>query len=416
MAQCDRRLAQPQRKAIALLDGRRRRKTHRPGSRRSRTFAGRFQAGFSRTFRLERACRLTDCAAITWDPYGKAIRLVDIEKNETVRTFTAPRDVDRVIVSPDGSHLFAMGTNQGGWLWNINEEQPVASFDAARSPVAFNSDASLVFFRTKEGGQLHDLKQRKTVKGFNRIGDREGVTHVAYTTDGIRIFVQGLCHVRLWDIDGDAPLRTYERDRRITEVVFSADGNRLITWHEPHQSKGDVYLWDANHAEPRGAFRREDDLARAVFSPDARRILSWSGSHEGSARLWDGDTGKPLRVFRRHGHIADGRFTADGQRVLTITWEHKAHLLDSDQEEPLRTFSHTAWFSVSAFVDNGGSLIAQGDDNVMRWNIAVDRRHAIEGLMRDYEVKTATRLDDSGRLVPLSIEEWRQRRAAKAAP
>ena len=223
--------------------------------------------------------------------------------------------------------------------------------------------------------------------------------------DGIRIFTKGLQHLRLWDVDGETPLGTYERNQRITSVVFSASGSRFITWDESPKPEKNVHLWDAKHNEPRHSFGREDDVGGAVFSPDASRILTWSSAWpEGAARLWDAETGKPLQTFRRHGNIAYGRFTSDGARALTITWDSKAHLWDPSQEEPLRTFRHTALrWSVLECADDGASLIAQGDDQVRRWSMAVDRRPTIEQLQRDHEIKTATQLDAAGHLLPRSL-------------
>ncbi len=350
--------------------------------------------------------------AVTWDPYEKTIRHVDILKNTTIRTFTLDRDVEGVSVSPDKSLLFArskggreiLGT---GWLWKLNQKQPVAKFDSAGVPT-FNRDGSQVFIPTKEGGVLYDIKQEKTIKKFHRAEERERIAKVAFTSNGVRVFTQGLQYVRLWDIDGKTPLGTFERDKRIKHVIFSENGGRFLTWGERYSSGQDVHLWDVKHDQPNHTFRGDEDFGQATFSPNGNHILSWSSSPGGSARLWDASTGKLLTTFRRHGHIVKGLFTPDGNRALTITWDGKAYLWDLDLEEPLRTFRQTSWFRSPVFTKNGRSLIAQGDNKVVRWSIAVDRKRAIERQQRDYEIKTGTRLDQSGHFVPLSLNEWRQ--------
>lgn len=356
----------------------------------------------------------TGLSAITWGAYEKTFRHVDVARKETLRTFTVDGDLDEVIVSPDGSHVLAWGDRGLGWLWNVNNEQPTATLDGARTPIVFNKDASQVFYQTNNGGILYDVKRRTAVKKFVHVGDQESIARVVFTAESIRIFTRELLHLRLWDIDGDAPLRTFERDKRIEEVVFSVGGGRFITWSDKFDEN--VHLWDADHSEPRHTFRRKDDFSQAVFSADAARILSWSFDSGGAARLWDAETGSLLRTFRPHGHIVSGVFNADGNRVLTVTWDNKAHLWDFNQEEPLRTFHHTKMIERPAFADGGGSLIAQSDDKVMRWNIAIDRNRTIERQQRDYEVRTATRLDPSGRLLPLSLEEWRRLSEGEDSP
>jgi WD40 repeat protein len=350
--------------------------------------------------------------AITWDPYEKTIRHVDIAKKDVVRLFVIEKNVDTVALSPDGSYLFATGDRRG-WLWNTNRLQHIATVATTEARAVFNTDASRVFYQTKEGGVLFDVKRRQILKKFVRRGDDDAIVKVTFAEDGIRIFTKGFRHVRLWDLDRQAPLRTFERDERIPKVVFSDDGTRFVTWFG-QLPVGPVHLWHVDQEEPRRVFRNQDKFSYAVFSPDATRMLSWSRSDR--ARVWDANTGRLVTTFRPHGHISLARFTADGQRVLTVTDDRKAYLWDLHLEEPLRTFQHTSQIDGPAFADGGDSLIGQGDAKVIRWNIAVDQVRTIERQQRDHEIKTATRLDRSGRLLPLTQEEWQRRRAETLSP
>lgn len=354
--------------------------------------------------------------AVAWDPYEKTIPYVDVARHKTVRTFTIDTNVNQVTVSPDGDFLLAVG-DKAGWLFALNQDEPLATFEGAiEGQVVFNSDASLVFLETRAAGVLFDINQRKILKTFPKGPERNQIASVVFTAEGVRILTPGTGHLHLWKIDGDSPLRSFPYELLLEKAIYSPDGTRFLTWSKLHKQGVTASLWHVNDPQQRHRFPPQTGFDQAEFSPDGAFIVSWSNSVGDPVQLWDADRGELVTDYHLPGHIAYIRFMPDGNRFVTVSWEQQTQLWDHDHEKPLRTFQHSKLLRVPAFADGGASFLAQADGKVFRWNLGVDRTRTIEQQQQDYERKTATRLDASGRLQPLSFADWQKQFSIENSP
>jgi hypothetical protein len=131
--------------------------------------------------------------------------------------------------------------------------------------------------------------------------------------------------------------------------------------------------------------------------------------------LWDAASGRVIeKLFYGGFSEHEPRFITQTEGVVAF-YKNAKDMSHPHQEEPLQTLHLTKTAQRPEFADGGSSLIIQANDEVIRWNLATDRKRTIERQQRDYEIKTATRLDQSGRLLPLSREQW-QRLAGEVSP
>ena len=98
--------------------------------------------------------------------------------------------------------------------------------------------------------------------------------------------------VRLWDVSRRAEVREFRGHRReVSSVVFSADGQRLLT----ASFDGTVRLWDvASGRELRRLTGHIGRVEGAVFAESERRVLSVGNERNPHLRLWDAETGRCL--------------------------------------------------------------------------------------------------------------------------
>ena len=86
----------------------------------------------------------------------------------------------------------------------------------------------------------------------------------------------------LFDAVTGRQLRIFDPHNRIQQVVFSPDGEQMLTaCHE-----GTATLWDVNTGKPRQVLKQQREGVNCVaFSPDGERILA--GSPDGTIILWN---------------------------------------------------------------------------------------------------------------------------------
>jgi len=165
---------------------------------------------------------------------------------------------------------------------------------------------------------------------------------------------------------------------------------------------------------------------RAWALLDDRRILTLNSEYV--AALWDTGSGKRLATFEDPlGHERRRIFfdyskkrdhdvmavSSDGRRFAK--WDVGLSVWDAETGQPLAKVPHTAPIRGMQFLQGGSRVLIWGENGDIRlWDLPRPASKAArpEELLLRLELQTRQRLDDGGRLVPLSDREQRDRQEA----
>ncbi len=128
--------------------------------------------------------------------------------------------------------------------------------------------------------------------------------------------------VRIWDIRvPDEPRMLWGSQTNVQEVVFSPDGQRIVS-----RDDETIRVWDADTGEGVHALSIPgDQLLSYALSPDGRWIVC--GSMKGTVRMWDAESGDRLPMGTDgHGPVKSVAFSPEGRRLLAA-WGAPGHLL-----------------------------------------------------------------------------------------
>lgn len=153
-------------------------------------------------------------------------------------------------------------------------------------------------------------------------------------------------------------------------------------------------------------FRHQGQVNDANWSPDAKRIVT--ASQDGTARIWNvnapGDAPMVLRHSQRVGHAL---FNPDGRLVVTETSDdHKLHFWDASTGQRIgRITDYLDSYPEPLFVSDPYSIVAWSGTNLDVIPIAFAGR-TTEELSLIAETISASHLEPTGQITPLSMKEW----------
>jgi len=291
-------------------------------------------------------------------------------------------------------------------------------YDKPVSAIHLSPDGRQVLTAAPEGVLLWDAATGKQV-GQAVKHDLGLVTFAAFAPDGKHVVIGDrdpggeMCHLHLTDpVTGKPAFAPLEHERPVTDVVFSADGKRLLAVGSDRGGEANLRAWDAVKGEAVGkpldhvgilvayAFSADgrevliagaDKTVRrwnpvsgnvtgvtldhtgavrgAAFSPDGKRVVT--ASADKTARVWQVETGQPVTPPLRHaGIVSAAEFSADGRRVLTAGLDRAAHVWDATTGEslggPLR---HSAAVTLALFSPDGRHVLTGcADGRVRLWD------------------------------------------------
>ncbi|HEV3444878.1 MAG TPA: serine/threonine-protein kinase, partial [Gemmataceae bacterium] len=244
------------------------------------------------------------------------------------------------------------------------------------------------FQQTWEQRHLRDLCRRKVL---HLQGHAARITAVMFSADGQRMVSQssdGM--VKVWDTaTGEEKLNLRCEVGEAINLAFSTDGRRLATRHPD----GTLKVWDAVTGEEKLTLKAQQRVehglgsysTRIAFSPDGRWIAA--GKSDGTVRVWDAATGQE-KLPLKGAFLA---FSGDGQRIATSSEDQTVRVWDTATGR--KTLSRTVHLFAegrglvedqkvevysAAFSPDCGSIVLGCRDSTVRvWDTATGKEQFI---------------------------------------
>jgi WD40 repeat protein len=266
------------------------------------------------------------------DPRPGDVKFWDAATGQPLRVrLDGPADnVDKAVLSRDGTHLAANGPDHTVLVWDmatgglVTLEGPrkttfrslAFSPDGKRLACVYHPDDDdwLKLKHSPCSIRIWDLVTRQAVVQIDRLP--YGIATPSFSPDGKLLAARdgpsGL--VKVWDAATGQEVFTcqYTDGPVVWDVAFSPDGKRLAACG----SKG-IRIWDVASRETPATWPSESRLNQCLaFSPDGNRLAV--GGIEGMVDVWDTATGQTVQTFKGHfGPVYAIAFSPDGTRLAT---------------------------------------------------------------------------------------------------
>ncbi|MEM6840404.1 MAG: hypothetical protein AAF609_26680 [Cyanobacteria bacterium P01_C01_bin.120] len=310
------------------------------------------------------------------------LKLVNLQGQE-LQHFPGHSDlVTEVSFSPDGQTLASSAFDGTVALWN--RDGTLKFFLEAHSPHAFDVKFS------PDG----NLLATSGVDGMIKLWDRTGtlvkawqgnptsaVYRVAFSPDGQMLAsAGGDGTVKLWTMAGELiNTFTIDDDNILFGLEFSPDGYRLaIATGEYGTLRTSVKVWSIDGQELDSLEGHGSRITDVSFSADGQRIASTS--FDGTVRLWQPDKHRLYQVIDAHADIVSSlRFAADGETLISSSYDHTLKRWQADGILANTLESHTAEVNAVEVVPQSDRLISVSDDATLKvWQAADELQSTLE--------------------------------------
>jgi WD40 repeat protein len=202
-----------------------------------------------------------------------------------------------------------------------------------------------------------------------RIPFKVGRGPCIFSSDGKLLLAPDSKAVKLWDIESNITLRTFEDHTLFASpcsIAWSNDQRYVLIASERNLVK----LWDVNKGECVSVLEGTDDMLSVALAPDQRYALSNSyGEH--FILLWDISTKKCIRKLKGHTNdIYCLEWSLDGQLILS-GGDTTIRIWDSESGRCLRVLEGHGDFVMCVAWSNDQQYILSGADDltVRMWDV-----------------------------------------------
>jgi WD40 repeat protein len=216
----------------------------------------------------------------------------------------------------------------------------------------FSSDGRAVL-TVSDHARVYDARTGRLIRA---LPDPSNVTSAAFAPDGATVVTGGVDgKVRIWRVQGGAPLVVATHKRRIEDVVFSADGRFVAT----ASAGGTAALWDASTGERIATYEHDGPVFAIEINASTSTVVTVSRvARTGRivARLYEASSGRLIRTLDQVG-ITTAIFSPDGNLVVTTSTDDTARVWDLASPQPKAVLDHPDGNVVSAEFSRDGSKL-----------------------------------------------------------
>jgi WD40 repeat protein len=266
-------------------------------------------------------------------PNGRLLAVARPDGNVTLHEFpslnvvTGPKLIGKPIRYVDGGKILVTLQQQGNGpakvlRWSVPELESISAIEVPESNTPLVEPVIAPGGRFLAAGVgpsligMWDLEKGVLVAKFG--GAIPGVGRIrtlGFSPNGRQL--AGSFHdwpvVLIWDFSNEKPTRlaTERHLGHVAQLVFSADGNTLVTGDTDKFIK----IWDVATAKEKATLLgHRSGIASVDISPDGRTVAS--SSDDGSVRLWNVATRREVARFDGHGVMNQVTFSPDGSALL----------------------------------------------------------------------------------------------------
>ncbi len=283
--------------------------------------------------------------------------------------------------SPNGK-LLAVSTPIGIWLYDVETGAEVAMFTGYKfssiaqfrnnlnriiyynTDITFSPDGKTLAATCWDDNirfwdvQTHQIKATLEVKG--------GVWKVLFSADGNTLISAG-GFIQLWNANSLQHKFTFTEDYGyFTSIAISSDGTTLASASNDER----IDLWDIKNGKHIAKIHDRTDSDKVLaFSPDGT-ILACRGPNK-TVRLWDTKTRKRLKMLIGHKKSVETiAFSPDGKTLASGSWDKTIMLWDVQSGKHKTTLTgHKDGIRTLTYSPNGDTLASGGHDGTIRfWN------------------------------------------------
>lgn len=228
------------------------------------------------------------------------IKFWDVESGGNLKYAidTREENVVRLAISPDGTILAAVNSNQGNLikLWDTTTLSQIAKFHAGEeinqsNSLRFSPDGSLLASGGYDG--ILRLWNIKSGKITNEVETRylRSIADIVFSPDGAVIYTGGPESVFVWDartLTLIKELAASDQDY-VTRIAISNNGSLLAA----SGGSGTIWIWNIHkgHQIVKPISTHNGEIKSLVFTPDDSMLVTGSSL---DIRFWDVDTGQQI--------------------------------------------------------------------------------------------------------------------------
>ncbi len=290
------------------------------------------------------------------------------------------RDINRLLVSPDGKTLISASNDRTVKFWD-------ALSDAGEPGTVVLNDGVPLKGVVEKVAKLPDSPSPRVAKVIVQkplkelTGHKEWVQGLAQTPDGKRLVTgdeQGV--IIVWDLPAGKELNRWQVKNWVRSVGISPDGKTVAaSQHVPYRDKIKVmpsfHLWDADTGKMKMDLTKEitGGMSTVAYSSDGKWLAMCRGNIElegatGKITLFDPSTGKKVRELTP-GHsrgATDLAFHPDGKHIFSAGRDQLVKVWQLEDGKLVRDFGKfvdRGYWITSISISPDGRLLAAADDN-----------------------------------------------------